>query len=131
MAKTKVFISYDYEHDKDIKNSLIHQSKHKDSPFSINDFSINEPIVSGWKKAAREKIQSCDFVIVLCGMNTHSAKGVEAEVTITRELDKDYILLKGRKKKNVSKPSNSLKTDAIIPWKWEILKDIFSEFKNK
>ena len=47
MAKTKVFLSYDYEHDIDMKNNLIAQSKQQDSPFSINDFSISEKL-SDW-----------------------------------------------------------------------------------
>jgi len=44
MSKTKVFVSYDYEHDLDMKNNLITESNRPDSPFSINDLSLNEKV---------------------------------------------------------------------------------------
>ena len=39
MAATKVpvFISFDYDHDDDLKLLLVGQAKHDDSPFSIED----------------------------------------------------------------------------------------------
>lgn len=40
MTKTKVFISFDYDHDEDIKQMLVGQSKNTDSPFDIVDMSI-------------------------------------------------------------------------------------------
>ena len=34
MAKTKVFVSFDYDHDETLKEFLVGQSKLKDSPLS-------------------------------------------------------------------------------------------------
>ena len=42
MAKTKVFVSFDYDHDVQLKDTLIGQSRLPDSPFSINDMSLRE-----------------------------------------------------------------------------------------
>lgn len=42
--KTRVFISFDYEHDIDLKNLLVGQARHHDSPFEIMDMSIKEAI---------------------------------------------------------------------------------------
>ena len=47
--KKRVFISFDYDHDSDIKGSLVGQAKLPDSPFEIVDMSIKEAIASNWK----------------------------------------------------------------------------------
>lgn len=120
----KVFISFDYEHDKDIRNSLQQQMYNQES-LRFLDCSIHKPIDEKWKREARKKIENCDLVIFLCGRNTSTTSGVTAEMSIVQELKKPYILLKGRKKIKVEKPRNSLKSDIIIPWKWKrIVKEI-------
>lgn len=53
MAKKRTFISFDYDHDNDLKNLLIGQAKNSDSPFEIMDMSIKETIDSNWKAKAR------------------------------------------------------------------------------
>lgn len=83
MTKKKVFISFDYDNDSDIKGSLVAQAKNDDSPFEISDMSIKEAIDSNWKYYARQKIRNVDVVIVLCGYYTANAKGVQAELEIT------------------------------------------------
>jgi hypothetical protein len=40
MAKTRVYISFDYDHDEDLKILLVGQSMHSDTPFEIADWSI-------------------------------------------------------------------------------------------
>ena len=42
MAKTKVFISFDYDHDEILKTFLVGQAKNEDSPFYLADWSIKE-----------------------------------------------------------------------------------------
>ncbi len=42
MAKTRVFISFDYDHDADLKTLLVGQAKNQDSPFEIADWSVKE-----------------------------------------------------------------------------------------
>lgn len=53
MAKTKVFVSFDYDHDETLKEFLVGQSKLKDSPFDLADWSIKEP-QTGTGKRRRE-----------------------------------------------------------------------------
>lgn len=83
--KKRVFISFDYDHDSDIKGSLVAQARNDDSPFEIVDMSIKEAIDQNWKSYARKRIKGCDCVIVLCGFNTDTAKGVTAELSIAQE----------------------------------------------
>lgn len=124
MKKKKVFISFDYDHDSDIKGALVAQAENDDSPFEISDMSIKEAIDGNWKEYARKRIKSCDCVIFLCGYYTDTAKGVTAEMSITREEKVDYFLLKGRENK-VKKPSNALSSDAVYLWTWKNLKLLF------
>ena len=120
--KTKAFISFDYDHDEELKVALIGQSKHPDSPFSINDMSIKEAIDSNWKVYARRRIRQCDVVIVICGRYTNMATGVSAELTIAQEEGIPYFLLCGRADGNVVKPRGAHSSDKIYKWTWENLK---------
>jgi len=52
MAKKRVFISFDYDHDETLKTFLVGQSKHADSPFELADWSIKEHLTGDWKKKA-------------------------------------------------------------------------------
>ena len=122
MNKVRVFISFDYDHDNDVKGSLVAQSKIDDSPFDIIDMSIKETIDIRWKDNARHRIKTCDCVIVICGEFTDTAKGVSAELSIAQEENVPYFLLKGRKEKEVKKPLGAKTIDKIYKWTWENLK---------
>ena len=125
MNRSKVFISFDYDHDKEIKEALVGQSRLPDSPFDISDMSIKEAIDSNWKKYARDRIRRCDVVIVLCGKHTNTASGVTAELTIAREERKPYFLLKGRRNESIP-PKGCLSSDKMYNWDWNNLKLLIS-----
>ena len=121
---TKVFISFDYDHDKDLHGNLVEQARRTDSPFTIIDQSIPSAIHDDyWKRQARSRIRQADVVVFICGVNTHSAKGVEAEMSITQNEGKRYFLLRGRRTHACSKPKNSRRSDAMHPWTWPNLKN--------
>ena len=118
----RVCISVDFDNDEELRDALVGQARNPDSPFEIADYSINEPIEEKWREKARSRIRAADLVIVICGENTDTAKGVAAEMTITREEQKPYFLLRGRPRGNCKKPAMALKADEIYPWSWDILK---------
>lgn len=122
--KERAFISFDYDHDLDLKTLLVGQSKNEDSPFSIADFSIKEAISKDWKDKARTKIKGVDVVIVICGEHTDTASGVSAELKIAQEEKVDYFLLKGRKDKTCKKPKSAKTSDKIYKWTWDNLKTL-------
>ena len=122
MTKKRVFISFDYDHDLDLKNLLVGQSKNSDTPFEIADFSIKEAISEDWKKNARTRIKGCDVVAVICGLHTNTATGVSAEMKIAQEESVDYFLLWGRKAKTCKKPIAAKSSDTIYKWTWDNLK---------
>ncbi|NKJ71808.1 hypothetical protein GFL38_05810 [Rhizobium leguminosarum bv. viciae] len=124
MSKTRVFISFDYDHDEDLKTFLVGQSNNPDSPFELADWSIKEAIDSRWKDKARTRIRSVDVVAVICGEHTNTATGVSAEVKIAQEEEVPYFLLWGYSGKTCVKPLAALPTDSIYKWTWDNLKNL-------
>ena len=86
MANIKrVFISFDIDNDKGVKEMLAGQANLPDSPFEFKDASVKEPLTGDWKEKVKRRMDNIDIVIVLCGEKTHTASGVAAELTIAKE----------------------------------------------
>ena len=124
MAKAKVFTSFDFDHDEDLRNLLVGQSKHPDSPFEMADWSVKEPMTGDWKAKVRTRIKRVDQVIVICGEHTDTASGVSAELSIVQEESKPYFLLWGRANKTCKKPKSAKTSDKIYEWTWDTLKKL-------
>lgn len=129
MAKKRAFISFDFDHDEDLRNLLVGQARNPDSPFDIADWSVKEPLTGNWKEKVRERIRKTDLTIVICGEWTHTATGVAEELRITREEGKPYFLLRGRREKQCTKPKTALASDEIHEWTWENLKKLIGGAK--
>ena len=126
MAKKRAFISFDFDHDADLKTLLVGQSKHPDTDFEIVDMSIKEAIATNWREHARRRIKGCDVVVVICGEYTYNAMGVSAELNIAREESVPYFLLYGRADKNCTKPPSALSSDKMYKWTWDNLKALIN-----
>lgn len=113
MIKKKVFISFDYSHDKAVKGGLVYDLIHKVN-IGIQDISISEPITDHrWQTDANERIASCDYVIFICGKYTDQAKGVEAEMTITKNFKKPYLLIRRCHPNRAHPPVNASSGDEM------------------
>ena len=124
MAKVRAFISFDFDHDEDLRNLLVGQSKNEDSPFEIADWSVKESLTGDWKEKVRNRVKRVNQVIVMCGQYTDTATGVNIELKITQEEKKPYFLLWGRSDKQCKKPNSAKATDKIYKWTWDNLKDL-------
>lgn len=122
MTKKKTFISFDYDNDYELRDLLLGQADHPDSPFEIKDSSLREPLSGNWQEKIRQRIKLVDVVIVMCGLRTDSATGVSAELAIARQERIPYFLLKGRREGNVKAPQSALPADKIYEWSWDNLK---------
>lgn len=122
MAKKRVFISFDYDHDEDVKRMLAGQAKLADSPFEFTDASVKEPLTGDWKEKVRRRMDSIDVVTVLCGQYTHMASGVAAELRIAQEKGKSYFLLAAYSDKHCTKPTTAAAWDRVYNWTWDNLK---------
>ena len=121
MAK-RVFISFDFDHDEDLRNLLVGQSRHPGTPFEIQDWSVKEPMTGNWREKVRQRIRCTDVAIVICGRYTHTASGVAAELGIVREEGKPYFLLAGRSGVSCTKPTTAQTWDKVYNWTWDNLR---------
>ena len=121
-SRKRVFVSFDFDHDEDLKNLLVGQAKHPDTPFDLADWSIKEAISGNWEQKARSRIRSVDLVIGICGEWTHTARGVGIELRIAREERKPFFLLWGRADRNCQRPIGIEPTEKMYRWTWDNLR---------
>lgn len=68
MAKKPVFVSFDFDNDRSLKDFIIGQSRHADSPFEVIDHSLKEAAPErDWKDKARRAIRRSEIVVVMVG----------------------------------------------------------------
>ena len=125
----RAFISFDFDHDEELRDALVGQARNPDSPFQIADGSVREPFANNWKAKVRKRIRKTDLTIVICGEHTHTARGVAAELTISREERKPYFLLWGRPRKTCRKPAMALSSDEIYEWTWDNLRKLIAGYR--
>jgi len=125
-SNKRAFISFDYDHDIDLKNLLVGQARNEDTPFNIADWSVKEELSGDWKEKVRDRIRKVSVVIVICGEYTDSASGVNVEVKITQEEEIPYFLLWGRNGKTCRKPKTAKESDEIYDWTWDNLKRLIN-----
>lgn len=118
----RAFISFDFDNDEELRNALVGQAKNPDSPFEIADWSVKEAFTGNWQRKVRERIRQTHLTIVICGRHTDVARGVQAELEITRQEGNEYFLLQGRPDFTCKPPGGALKSDKIYKWTWENLK---------
>ena len=127
MSGKRVFISFDFDNDKDLPGNLVAQAEQEKSPFSFEDRSLKEPYDENWRRKVRNIIKNVDVVIVICGERTNQAKGVAAELSITQEEGKPYFLLRGRRRSPCTPPRNARSKDRMQEWTWPTISRLISE----
>lgn len=81
--KTRVFVSFDVEHEQPMKELLVYQSAKSDSPFEVVAHSSNEPhAATEWEQRTYSAIAACDAFVVLLGPTTRHVRAVVKEVRI-------------------------------------------------
>ena len=125
MAKTKVFVSYDFDNDKVIKDFIIGQAKLPDSPFEVSDHSLKEAALErDWEMKARAAISRADKFIVMLGSRTRFAPGVKKEVAIAKQLGKPRFQIIGYRdgSRDWALPDAGM----TYSWNWENLKKLLA-----
>lgn len=122
MAKKRVFISFDYDHDELLKEFLVGQAKNPETPFELADWSIKEHLTGNWQTKARQRMRGVDVVAVICGQYTHTATGVTAEIQIAQQENIPYFLLKGYADKQCTWPAGVKQDDKMYKRTWDNLK---------
>lgn len=126
MADPRVFTSFDFDHDEDLREMFVGQSRNSRTPFTLTDWSVKAPMTGDWKEKVRSRIRSVDQVVVLCGEHMDTATGVSVEVRIAREEGKPVHFIKGRPDKVCKLPKAALPGDRMIPWTWPNLRIVLA-----
>lgn len=122
MPKKKVFISFDFDNDRALKDFVIGQSRLPESPFEVIDHSLKEAAPErSWKEKAKARIAQADIVLVIAGEHTHRAPGVRAEVEMAREARVPIVQMIGYSNKNCPTVPNA---GRVYAWSWENLKNL-------
>jgi len=122
MSKKKVFISFDFDQDKVLKDLLIAQSRNPNCPFDVIDSSLKEAAPEkNWEEKAAKKILQADLVIVLVGAQTHRAPGVLKEIGLARKHHKKIVQIIGHKDGQYKRVPRA---GILYRWTWGNLKKI-------
>lgn len=124
MKKSRVFVSFDYDHDEGTKRMLVGQADLPDSPFEFRDASVTQHLSGDWQDKVRRRMDNVDVVVFLCGEHTDRAPGVEAELLIAQEKNKPYFLLAAYPDRACKRPKSARSTDKLYNWTWENLKNL-------
>ena len=122
MAKKHVFVSFDFDNDKKLKEFIIGQARLPDSPFDVIDHSLREAApLKSWEDKARAAIKRSDIVLVMVGPNTHSAAGVLKEIRMAREEGIPIVQVIGYKDGNYTAVPDG---GRLYAWNWDRLKKL-------
>jgi hypothetical protein len=125
MAKTRVFVSYDFDNDRTLKDFIIGQAKLPDSPFEVSDHSLKEAAPEkDWEAKARAAISRADKFVVMLGPKTRFASGVKKEVAMATDLTKTRFQVIGYK--NGSEEWAVPGGGRTYSWNWENLKKLLA-----
>lgn len=125
IRKKRVFVSFDFDNDRDLKTLLIGQARLPDSPFNVVDHSLKEAAPNPlWQMRARASIRRADIVLVILGSRTRSARGVLAEVRIARSLGKPIVQIIGRRWGGLH--WRVAGAGRVYAWTWPNLKQLLS-----
>lgn len=98
MAKKKIFISYDYDNDKQYKNLLKAWDANGMFDFSFHDHSADVSIDStnatAIKRAISAKVNNATYFLCLVGKKTHKSSWVAWEIEKAVELKKKIVAVK-------------------------------------
>ena len=98
MAKRKIFISYDYDNDRNYKNMLLAWDKNQDFDFGFSDqsadVSIDSTDAAAIKRALSAKINDATYFLCLVGKHTYTSKWVAWEISKAVELKKKIVAVK-------------------------------------
>jgi len=136
MADPRGFVSFDIDHNEDEKILFIGQSKNKKTPFNFEDWSSKSELPqSKWEQIIKDKINKCNFVVVLVGKNMLSATGVAKEISFAKECDVPVFGVYVGGADTSSVLPAGLARNRCISWDWDniasAIETVMKEGKNK
>jgi len=125
MAKKKVFISFDFDNDKVLKDFIIGQAKNSDSPFEVSDYSLKESAPEKeWLERAKRAIAGADVFIIMLGSKTRYASGVLKELNAAIEKEKTKFQIIGYRDGTSDWAVSG--GGRVYSWNWDNLKKLLA-----
>jgi MTH538 TIR-like domain (DUF1863) len=123
-GKMRVFVSFDFDNDRALKDFILGQAKKEDSPFEVIDHSLKEAAPErDWENKARAAIARSDLVLVMVGPKTHRAQGVRKEVAMARSANVKIVQIIGYRDGDYTPVPNA---GRLYSWNWPNLKKLLS-----
>lgn len=86
MPLPRVFVSFDYDNNKKQKDAFSAQAKNDKIDFEFADFSCKETLPqSKWEEMIKNKINTCNVLLVLISTHSVQAIGVKKEIKMAVE----------------------------------------------
>lgn len=120
LTKKRVFVSFDFDNDRVLKDFILGQARLPDSPFDVLDHSLKEAAPeSDWTTKARAAIKRSELVLVMVGEQTHRAHGVLKEVAMARAEGVPIVQVIGYREGSYTAVPNA---GRLYAWNWDNLK---------
>jgi hypothetical protein len=123
MSKIQVFVSFDIEHDGELYERLLAQSRSPSSSFAVSGGSERSTGTEVGSEKVRRRIREADQVIVICGARTEESTRVGTELLIAQEEGTPYFLLWGRREIMCTKPIGAKASEGIYSWTGQVLQN--------
>lgn len=122
--KTPIFISFDFDNDRMLKEFIVQQARLPDSPFEVIDHSLKEAAPErDWESKAYRAIGRSSVVLVMVGPQTHRAPGVLKEIRMARAQGKRVVQVIGYRDGDYTPVKDA---GTLYRWNWENLRKILS-----
>ena len=131
MSEIRIFVSFDIEHDGELYELLLAQSRTSGSFFAVSGGSERFTATDVWSDRVRRRIREADQVIVICGEHTETSMGVFSELRIAQEEQKPHFLLWGRREITCTKPAGAKSLEGMYSWTSQILQDQITLMNRK
>lgn len=121
MSDSRIYVSYDVEHDGELVERLVEQLGSLGCAFE--GASEEHAETGAWLERVRGRIRGVDQMIVICGEHSESSAAMDEELRIAREEDTPYFLIWGRREVMCTKPRGARSAEGIYSWTRSILQD--------
>lgn len=122
--KTPIFVSFDFDNDRPLKEFIVQQARRPDSPFEIIDHSLKEAAPEkDWEAKANRAIGRSSVVLVMVGPHTYRAPGVLKEIRMARAQGKRVVQVIGYRDGDYTPVKDA---GTLYRWNWENLQKILS-----
>lgn len=133
----RAFISFDYDHDEEIKRLFAGQgTKSSPTPYHVEDWSSKVPLPQAqWEALIASKVKGCNLMIVLVGPHAANAGGVAKEIQFAKQADVPFfgVYVNGANA-NTALPAG-LPRNRVVAWTWpnvgSAIRQMMGEGKNQ